>query len=106
MMSAQDNARRAIMAWREPSAPERTAQQLITAIKLEVRALLSIGELDRSARRRERVAKARHDLVECWPNIRNGRVSAKEIRTLGFYNIVGDQAAMLAILITYRRERA
>jgi hypothetical protein len=104
MMSPEEQACRAIMEWSAPPSVDRSAK-LVAAIKIETRTLLITGEPERKGRRRDDMAQLRCELIECWPDIRNGRVSAEEIDELGFYTIVSRQAGTLATLITARKAR-
>lgn len=103
MIESQERVRHAIIEWRKPGSIDRSPR-MFEAIKIEARALLATGELDRPGRRPETIAQLRRDLVASWPIIRAGRVPRDEIEVTGFYNIVGDQAATLAILIAERRK--
>jgi hypothetical protein len=104
MKSPEEQARRAIIEWHAPASVDRSAK-LVSAIKIETRTLLITGELERKGGHRKDMAHLRCELIESWPDIRNGRISAGEIDELGFYTIVSRQAGTLATLITARKAR-
>lgn len=79
------------------------AARLLEAIKIETRWLLLSARARPFGINEDGFDQDRANLVSLWPDFRHRRVPAAYLRS--FYDLVADQASLLAHLIEIRRQR-